>query len=102
MDENRSSISHARSYEEMSEFWDDKDLADYDIEPAEFEVNIQSSKIYYSIDYTLSKKVAELARQRGVPAGTLLNLLLLERLHELEPAPPAPIPAQDGPQSAAA
>ena len=81
---NKSSISEAQSYQEIGEFWDTHDLGDYweGTEPAEFEVNIQSEARYYTLDSTLSDKVAEIARQRGVSVGTLLNLWVQEKLHE--------------------
>ena len=43
MEENRSSISKAKSYKEIGEFWDSHDLTDYwdKTEPVEFEVDIQ-------------------------------------------------------------
>jgi len=44
MSKRRSSISRARSYKEMAEFWDTHDLADYreQTKSAEFEVDIRS------------------------------------------------------------
>lgn len=48
MSKNRSSISRARSYREIGEYWDTHDLAEYwdQTEPAEFEVDIQSEVTY--------------------------------------------------------
>lgn len=80
----RSSISQARSYREIGEFWDTHDLADYweQTEPAEFEVDIQSEVTYYALDSTLAATVAEIAWQRGVSVETLLNLWVQEKLKE--------------------
>ena len=52
MDENKSSISQARSYREIGEFWDTHDLTDYweQTEPVEFEVDIQSEVRYYALE----------------------------------------------------
>jgi CopG antitoxin of type II toxin-antitoxin system len=86
MDEGKSSISQASTYEEMGEFWDTHSLADYwdQTEPAEFRVNLHSNVTYYAIDHTLSAKISEIARQRGISSETLLNLLVQEKLQELE------------------
>jgi hypothetical protein len=86
MEEGKSSISQASTYQEMGEFWDTHSLADYwdQTEPAEFTVNLHSNVTYYAIDSTLSAKIREIARQRGVSSETLLNLLVQEKLQELE------------------
>jgi len=84
MNKNRSSISKAQSYEEIGEFWDTHDLADYwdQTEPVEFEVDIQSEVIYYAVDSELSAKIRAIAKQRGISADTLLNLWVQEKLQE--------------------
>jgi len=84
MTRNRSSISNARSYKEIGEFWDTHDLSDYwdRTTPVEFEVDIQSEAVYYAIEPKLSAKISRIAKKRGVPAETLLNLWLKEKLGE--------------------
>ncbi len=84
MSKNRSSISRARSYREIGEYWDTHDLADYwdQTEPAEFEVDIQSEVTYYPLDSRLSERIRSLAGKRGVSADTLLNLWVQEKLQE--------------------
>jgi len=84
MDENKSSISQARSYREIGEFWDTHDLTDYweQTEPVEFEVDIQSEVRYYALESNLAVTVAEIAWQRGVSVETLLNLWVQEKLKE--------------------
>jgi hypothetical protein len=88
MARNRSSLSNARSYKEIGEFWDTHDLSDYwdQTKPVEFEVDIQSEAVYYAIEPKLSAKISRIAKKRGVPAETLLNLWLKEKLVE-ETAP---------------
>lgn len=90
MSEGRSSISQAKSYKEIGEFWDTHDLADYwdQTEPVEFEVDIQSETTYYALDRQLSQKLAKVAEERGVSAETLLNMWVQEKL--LEQAAPTP------------
>jgi hypothetical protein len=80
----RSSISNATSYEEIGEFWDEHDTADYweQTYPVEFKVNLQSEEMYYRIDNTLSEQLRSLARRRGISPETLLNLWVQEKLRE--------------------
>jgi hypothetical protein len=84
MSEGRSSISQAKSYQEIAEFWDTHDLADYwdQTEPVEFEIDIQSEATYYALDRQLSHNLARAADERGVSAETLLNIWIQEKLTE--------------------
>ncbi len=84
MNESRSSISQARSYRGIGEFWDTHDLVDYwdQTEPADFEVDIQLETTYYALDRQLSQKLTEAAEERGVSAETLLNIWVQEKLCE--------------------
>jgi hypothetical protein len=77
-----SSISKARSYREIGEFWDTHDLSDYwdQTYPVEFEINIQSEVTYFPVDTRLSTKIRSLAKRRGVSPETLLNLWVQEKL----------------------
>lgn len=88
MARSQSSISKARSYKEIGEFWDTHDLGDYwdQTKRVEFEIDIKSEAIYYATEPKLSAKISRIAKKRGVPAETLLNLWLKERLGE-ETAP---------------
>ena len=78
----KSSISGARSYRGMSEFWDTHDLGDYwaRTKPARFEVDIQTEVTYYPLDAALSLTLRTIAEQRGVSPETLLNLWVQEKL----------------------
>ncbi|MCP4428139.1 MAG: hypothetical protein GY803_26935, partial [Chloroflexi bacterium] len=82
MEENKTSISQARTYQEIGEFWDTHDLGDYwdQTYPVEFEIDIQSSKTYFAIDAVLDKKLSAVAKKRGISAETLLNLWVQEKL----------------------
>ena len=84
MARSRSSISNGQSYKEIGEFWDSHDLGDYwdQTTPVEFEVDVQSEAVYYAIEPQLSAKISRIAKKRGVPAETLLNLWLKEKLGE--------------------
>lgn len=67
MSKNKSSISKAKSYEEIGEYWDAHDLAEHweETKPAEFEVDIQSEVTYYAVERELSEKVKAFAKRRG-------------------------------------
>lgn len=84
MARNRSSISKARTYEEMGEFWDTHDLTDYwDLTtPAEFTVDIKSETIYYSLESSLDSKIQAVAEKHGISSETLLNLWVQEKLQK--------------------
>jgi hypothetical protein len=84
MSEGKSSISKAKSYKEIGEFWDTHDLGDFwdQTESASFDVDLQSSAIYYAVDRALAEKVADVARQHGVSSETLINLWVQEKLEE--------------------
>ena len=84
MSKNRSSISKARSYEEIGDFWDIHDLADYwdKTKSVEIEIDIQSEVTYYAVDKELSAKIRAIAKQHGVSPDTLLNLWAQEKLQE--------------------
>jgi len=84
MNRNKSSLSKARSYREIGEFWDTHDLADFwdRTKPTKFEVDIQSEVTYYALDSKLSKKVRSIAKKRGVSPDTLLNLWVQEKLQK--------------------
>lgn len=86
MNEDRSSISNADSYQAIGEFWDTYDLAEFwnQTEPAEFTVDIRSEVTYYAVEADLSQKVRSLAEQRGVSAETLLNLWVQEKVAQAE------------------
>ena len=82
MRENRGSISKAKSYKEIGEFWDTHDLTEFwdQTKKASFEVDVESEITYYSLDKRLAEKVQMIAQERGVSADTLINLWIQEKL----------------------
>jgi hypothetical protein len=84
MDENKSSISKARSYQEIGEFWDTHDVTDYWelTKPVEFEVDLESDVRLVALEPDLATKVNEVAWKKGVTLETLLNLWIREKLAE--------------------
>ena len=80
-------IPEFNSYAEMAEFWDSHSLADYwdQTEPAEFEISNDVRRRYLvSVDRELLGRAQRVARTRGLSTESLINLLLEQRLHELE------------------
>lgn len=84
MKRSKSSISEARSYKKIGEFWDTHDLAKYweQTQPIEFEIDIKSEITYYPLDKALSAKIRSIARKKGVSPGTLLNLWVQEKIQK--------------------
>ena len=84
MSRSRSSVSKARSYKGIGEFWDTHDLAEHweQTEPVEFEIDLESEVAYYPLDVTLVARIRSIAKQRGVSPETLLNLWVQEKLQE--------------------
>jgi len=83
----RTSISKARSLEEIAAFWDTHSLADYWDQTHEvtFEVRAQHRR-RITLDPDVYAQVEALAHTRGVLPETLVNLWLMERLQERERA----------------
>jgi len=78
------------SYEQISEFWDTHSLADYweQTEPATFEISLDARRRYLvAIDPDLLLRIQHIAQRRGLTTESLVNLLLEQRLHELEIQP---------------
>ncbi len=79
------SISKARSLEEIADFWDTHSLADYwdQTEEVTFEVRAQRRR-RVTLDPDVYAQVEAQAHTRGVLPETLVNLWLMERLQERE------------------
>ena len=82
MEENKSSISKASSYEEIGSFWDSHDTADYwdQMETVEFDIDIQTDRFYFALEKALAAKLNEAAHKHGIGTETLLNLWVQEKL----------------------
>ncbi len=76
----QTSISKARSIEEIAEFWDTHSLADYwdQTQEVEFEVRAKRRR-RVTIDPEVYSQVELQARTRGILPETLVNLWLIER-----------------------
>lgn len=83
--ENVSSISKAKSYEEMADFWDTHSLADYHDQLIEVEMTFDPSarRTKIGIEPELLADLRRLARTRRISTETLVNLWLGQRVAEL-------------------
>ena len=84
MNENKTSLSQAKSYQEAGDYWDSHDLGDIwdQTKAVEFSVAIQSSTTYFPIESSLSDQLRKLAGKHGVSPETLINLWLQERVRK--------------------
>jgi hypothetical protein len=82
MSEPRTPISGASSYRELGDYWDSHDLGEvWDAtREVELEVDLRSRRRYVSLEPALSRRVAEIARTRGVSPETLVNLWVREKV----------------------
>jgi hypothetical protein len=91
MKKSRSSISKARSYTEIGEFWDEHDLSDFwgKTRKVRFDVVVEPEATYYPIEKDLSEKIQSVARKQGVRSDTLVNLWLEQKIKEQRSSRPA-------------
>ncbi|MBN1795757.1 MAG: hypothetical protein JW804_03715 [Sedimentisphaerales bacterium] len=84
----KSSVSRARTYRAMGDFWDSHDLSDFwdKTRPARASVHLESEESFYGIEKGLSQTINKVAKQRGVSPHTLVNLWLQEKIRKLKTA----------------
>ena len=82
MSESKTPTSGASSCVQIGEYWDNHDLNDHweQTNPAEFEVDIRSSAIYFPLQRSLAEQLRAAAEAHGVSPETLLNLWVQERV----------------------
>jgi hypothetical protein len=83
-DETRvTSISQARTLEEIGEFWDTHSLADYWDQTYEVEFEVRAKRRRrVTLDPDVYARIEVHARSQGILPETLINLWLTERLQE--------------------
>lgn len=82
-------IPKMESYEQIADFWDTHSLADYweQTEPAEFEISPTARRRYLvAVDPGILSRIQRLAHVRGLSTESLVNLLLEQRLQEIDRA----------------
>lgn len=80
-DDRRSSISNARSPEEIGEYWDNHSLADHWEQTREVEFEIRAPH-RITLEPEVYERLQEQAESSGVPLATLANLWLKDRLSD--------------------
>jgi len=80
-----SSISQARTVEEMADFWDTHSLADYDEQTYEVEMTFDPSarRTVVAIEPDLMADISQVARVRRVSTQTLINVWLRQYVDRL-------------------
>jgi EAL domain-containing protein (putative c-di-GMP-specific phosphodiesterase class I) len=75
-------VSHASSYREIGEFWDKHSLSEHwqQTREVEFDVDIQSSAIYFAVERSLAERLRSAAEDRGISPDELLKELVEERI----------------------
>jgi hypothetical protein len=88
MNDDKNTLPEMTGYDQIAEFWDEHSLADYweQTEAADFDVDPDARRRYLvALDPTLLQRVRKLAHRRGLSTESLVNLLLEQRLHEINP-----------------
>jgi hypothetical protein len=88
MKRNRSSVSKARSYAELGEYWDKHDLSDVwaKTKRVKFDVVLEPEATYYAVKKDLSKKIQLVAREHKISGNALINLWLEQKIKERRPS----------------
>lgn len=89
MTEDKITVPDLSSYQEIADFWDTHSVADYwnVTEPAEFELDPNARRRYLvALDRNLLARAQRLALERGLSTESMVNLLLEQRLNQLEAA----------------
>ncbi len=78
----KSTVSKARTYEEIGAFWGTQDLADTpgQTHPVTFEVDIKRRRFLVAVDPAILRQVRQCAATRGLTSESLVNLWLKEKL----------------------
>lgn len=84
MKKSKSSISKARSYAEIGEYWDRHELSDAwgKTRKVKFEVVAEPEATYCPVEKDLSAKIQSVAKKQGVASDTLVNLWLEQKIEE--------------------
>ncbi len=82
---NITSLSKSASLNELSDFWDNHDLSEFNefTEDIDFEVNIDDESHYFLLYKNLSDRVISLSKQFNQPANVLLNKWVEEKVDAL-------------------
>jgi len=85
----KSSISKARTYAAMGDFWDTHDLSDFwdKTRSVRASVRLESEESFYGVEKGLSQTIHRAAKERGISPHTLINLWIQEKVQKLKLTP---------------
>ena len=87
MARNKTTISKARSIQEIGDFWDTHSLADYWDQTQEVEFIVRAKKRHrITVDPEMYSQIEEHAHINGILPETLVNLWLAEKLQRAKKA----------------
>ncbi len=81
MDENKK-IPGFKSYDEMAEFWDTHDLADYwkKTKKADITFNLKKRHYYVGVLPKIAKELQKVSEEQVISKETVVNLWLQEKI----------------------
>ena len=81
MTEDKSSISKARSYAEIGEFWDEHGLSDFwkKTKKVKFDVVLEPEATYYFVERICRRKIHPLEPKQGFPLTLWSKIALFQR-----------------------
>lgn len=82
MAESKTPLSRAASYREIGDFWDKHDLAEHwdQTHEVQFDVDIESSAIYFPVERVLAQRLRSVASSQGMSPEALLKKWVEERI----------------------
>lgn len=89
MSDDKKNIPDMSSYDEIADFWDIHSVAAYwdETEPAAFDLDPNARRRYLvALDRDLLTRAQRLALERGLSTESMVNILLEQRLSQLEAA----------------
>lgn len=72
------------SVENLTEFFDDKDMGDYleSMPEVEFDVELRHRKHFVAVDEDVAERLSEISKNEHVSSGTIVNSWLREKLSD--------------------
>lgn len=81
---NKTSLSHSTTLQELADFWDSHDLADFESKTRDvpFHVDLKRVRRYVALDTELAQKIQTVAHARGIRMETLVHLWLQNQINK--------------------
>jgi len=77
---------HFGTYEEVAEWFDTHDMADYEhlMEPVSFSFDLRKNRDWVELENDIARNARALAKRQNIPTRKLVNELLREGLASLQ------------------